>query len=99
MPEIKGTENEFRAQAVPEMNPIAMPIDFFSVPWGHHILIMQRCKELEKALFYIQQTVANNWSRSALEWQIDSNLYDRHGKAISNFVNRLPAHKAIWHSK
>ena len=91
VPEIKGTENEFRAQAVPEMSPIAMPIDFFSVPWGHHILIMQRCKELDKALFYIQQTVENNWSRSALEWQIDSNLYDRHGKAVSNFVNRLPA--------
>ena len=91
VPEIGDLENEFRVQAVPELSQPPIPIDFFSVPWGHHILIMQRCKELDKALFYIQQTVENNWSRSALEWQIDSNLYDRHGKAVSNFVNRLPA--------
>ena len=65
--------------------------DFFSVPWGHHILIMQRCKEMDKALFYIQQTVENNWSRTVLDWQIDSNLYERQGKAISNFRHTLPA--------
>lgn len=65
--------------------------DFFSTPWGHHILIMQRCKDTDKALFYIQQTVENNWSRSVLDWQIDSNLYERQGKAISNFTKALPS--------
>ena len=65
--------------------------DFFSTPWGHHILIMQRCKDTDKALFYIQQTVENNWSRSVLDWQIDSNLYERQGKAISNFTKTLPS--------
>ena len=30
---------------------------FFSIPWGHHILIMQRCKNIDTALFYIQQTL------------------------------------------
>ena len=65
--------------------------DFFSVPWGHHILIMQRCKNIDKALFYVQQTVENNWSRTVLDWQIDSNLYERQGKAVSNFRNTLPA--------
>lgn len=65
--------------------------DFFSVPWGHHILIMQRCKDMNKALFYVRQVVENNWSRTVLDWQIDSNLYERQGKAISNFKNTLPA--------
>ena len=65
--------------------------DFFSTPWGHHILIMQRCKDIDKALFYIQQTVENNWSRTVLDWQIDSNLYERQGKAISNFTKTLPS--------
>jgi predicted nuclease of restriction endonuclease-like (RecB) superfamily len=64
--------------------------DFFSIPWGHHILIMQRCKDMNMALFYIQQTVENNWSRTVLDWQIDSNLYERQGKAISNFKRTLP---------
>ena len=65
--------------------------NFFSTPWGHHILIMQRCKDIDKALFYIQQTVNNNWSRTVLDWQIDSNLYERQGKAISNFSKTLPS--------
>ena len=64
--------------------------EFFSIPWGHHILIMQRCKDMDKALFYIHKTVENNWSRSVLDWQIDSNLFEREGKAVSNFSLTLP---------
>ena len=45
---------------------------------------------MNMALFYIQQTVENNWSRTVLDWQIDSNLYERQGKAISNFKRTLP---------
>ena len=85
----------FRAQAVPEMSPIAMPIDFFSVPWGRHILIMQRCKELDKALFYIQQTVENNWSRSAYvlvskdgSYSLRNDLRD-HSKMVSTLKEEL----------
>lgn len=63
---------------------------FFSIPWGHHILIMQRCKEMDKAMFYIRKTLENNWSRSVLDWQIDSNLFERQGKAVSNFSLTLP---------
>ena len=68
--------------------PIAS--NFFSVPWGHHVVIMQKCKDLDKAIFYIEQTVENNWSRSTLEWQIESQLYERKGKAITNFSHTLP---------
>lgn len=64
---------------------------FFSIPWGHHIMIMQKCKDMSAAIFYISQTVENNWSRSTLEWQIESNLYGRQGKAVTNFSQTLPA--------
>ena len=74
-----------RTQVVPELQE-----SFFSIPWGHHILIMQRCKDINKAVFYIQQTLENNWSRNVLDWQIDSNLYERRGSKISNFSKVLP---------
>lgn len=32
----------------------------------------------------------NGWSRTVLEHQIDSDLYDRQGKAITNFQVKLP---------
>lgn len=82
---VSQMENEILEQVVPQLGK-----DFFSVPWGHHVLIMQRCKELDKALFYIHQTVENNWSRSVLDWQMDSRLFERQGKAVSNFSHTLP---------
>lgn len=82
---VSQMENEIRVQVEPQLGK-----DFFSVPWGHHVLIMQRCKELDKALFYIHQTVENNWSRSVLDWQMDSHLFERQGKAVSNFTHTLP---------
>lgn len=63
---------------------------FFAIPWGHHILIMQRCKNISTALFYIQQTVENNWSRNVLDWQIDSKLHERKGSKTCNFPKVLP---------
>ena len=85
----------FATQLVPQIEDSSktaqpVPQSFFSIPWGHHILIMQRCKDVNMALFYIQQTIENNWSRTVLDWQIDSNLYERQGKAISNFKRTLP---------
>lgn len=69
-------------------------VDFFSIPWGHHVVIMQKCKDWNEASYYIMQTVENKWSRSALEWQIESKLFERQGKAITNFSSTLPAHQS-----
>lgn len=66
-------------------------LPIFSVPWGHHKLLIDKfLKAPEKVLFYVQKTIENNWSRTILDWQIDSNLYERQGKAISNFKRTLP---------
>ena len=45
-----------------------------SVPWGHHILLLKKVKDLNQALFYIHKTIENNWSRSVLEYHIETNL-------------------------
>lgn len=42
------------------------------------------------AMFYIRQIVENNWSRTVLDWQMDSRLYERQGKAVSNFSQPFP---------
>jgi predicted nuclease of restriction endonuclease-like (RecB) superfamily len=62
----------------------------FNIPWGHHIMIFQKIKNVPEALFYVQQTIENNWSRAVLEMQIETNLYARQGKAITNFKTTLP---------
>ncbi len=60
------------------------------IPWRHHTLILQKIKNIKEAIFYIKETIENNWSRSVLECQIETNLYKRQGKAITNFKNTLP---------
>lgn len=44
------------------------------IPWGHHRYIIDKCQDMpEKAFFYVQQTIANNWSRAMLQNFLDTN--------------------------
>lgn len=61
-----------------------------SIPWGHNQRIAYKCKDIDEAIFYVQKTLDNNWSRNVLEHQIDGKLYERQGKAINNFQVKLP---------
>ena len=64
----------------------------FCVPWGHHKILIDKCSDNpEKAVFYVLQTVEKGWSRSLLLNAISSNLYERQGKALTNFKNTLPS--------
>ncbi len=60
------------------------------IPWGHNILIYSKSKNIEEALFYLSETIENNWSRAILDMQIGTDLYSRQGKAITNFTKTLP---------
>jgi predicted nuclease of restriction endonuclease-like (RecB) superfamily len=65
--------------------------DIFSIPWGHHIRIMDKCSDSsDKALFYVHETIKNGWSRNVLLNMLDSHLYERQGKALTNFQQTLP---------
>lgn len=60
------------------------------IPWGHNLVIISKIKTTEQALFYVQKTIQNNWSRVVLTHQIESGLYLREGKAVTNFKATLP---------
>ena len=58
----------------------------FSVPWGHHMVIMDKFSSDQRtALFYVRKTVENGWSRAMLENNIASNLHLRQGMSETNF--------------
>ena len=61
------------------------------IPWGHNITIIGKCKTIEEAIFYVQNTKTHNWSRSVLTHQIENGLCRREGKAVTNFSETLPA--------
>ncbi len=62
----------------------------FQIPWGHNLVLVSKCKDTHEALFYVRKTVEHNWSRNVLQHQIESGLFHREGKAITNFTAALP---------
>ena len=61
------------------------------IPWGHNLAILAKCKQHDEALYYAQATQTYGWSRSVLVHQIESGLWQREGKAITDFEQTLPA--------
>ena len=85
--QVIGSENDIiRQQPVDEFggNPI------FLIPWGHQICIIDKCKSVHEALFYVQKTIKNGWSRAVLMNFIEAGLYQSQGKAVNNFDRLLP---------
>ena len=50
----------------------------------------KKVKNIEERLWYAQKSIEEGWSRSTLEIQIKKDLYNRKGKAITNFKQTIP---------
>lgn len=86
--EFYNQDNIIRHQVGDEFE---MPSDFGYVPWKHHVYIFTNSHSVAEALFYVDETIKNGWSRAQLVSEIDNDLYARCGKAITNFDEKLPA--------
>ena len=74
-----------RQQVVDDLN-IA-----FCIPWGHMVLLLGRFRNNpQKMLFYVRKTLENGWSRAMLLNFLNTDLYERQGKATTNFALTLP---------
>lgn len=65
------------------------------IPWGHHLLILNKISDPTEAFFYIRKTIENNWSRTMLTFHIEQNLFARHGMGMSNFKETLSKPQAL----
>lgn len=84
------TEDELQAAIGQQAVDQLLLQRFVQIPWGHINLIINKLKNAEEALFYINKTIEHGWSRNILGIQIKSQLYARQGKAINNFNQTLP---------
>ncbi len=60
------------------------------LPWGHHMVLLDRLKEPVLREWYLRTAVEYGWSRNILVLQIKSGLHQREGKALTNFQRVLP---------
>lgn len=80
------------AAQLPNLSQAAIsPHLIFGIPWFHHIILIEKVKDISTRLWYMQQTIEQGWSRDTLASMIKNRVHDRHGNAVSNFAARLPA--------
>jgi predicted nuclease of restriction endonuclease-like (RecB) superfamily len=60
------------------------------IPWFHNCVLLDKIKNPKERLWYISKAIENGWSRSVLVHWIESDLFERQGKATTNFTRSLP---------
>lgn len=86
LPEVGSKVDENLQQLAEDLE-----IELFSIPWGHHMLLIDKCSDNpQKSLFFVRQTIENGWSRVMLLNFLATDLYERSGKALTNFKRTLP---------
>ena len=84
-------EESFEEKLQQVVAEIPFPAGFSFIPWGHHCLIITKCKTVDEALFYLRRTIERGLSRNALDDCIRAGLYHTAGAAVTNFAEKLPA--------
>ena len=77
------------AEAHPDQDVVQQVVA--RLPWGHNIRLVETVKDQAERLWYARQAIAFGWSRNVLVHQIESGLFHRQGKAITNFGRTLPS--------
>lgn len=94
-PEMKGfsPRNLKYMRALAEAYPDAEFVQqvVAQIPWGHNLRILDAMNNPDEREWYLRQTIEHGWSRNVLVHQIESQLYQRQGKALTNFAQTLPA--------
>jgi predicted nuclease of restriction endonuclease-like (RecB) superfamily len=74
----------------PDLDGVNLPQPVAEIPWGHNALLIEKIKDPRERLWYARKTIEHGWSRSILDHHIDTGLYRRQGKALTNFDRTLP---------
>lgn len=77
------------AEANPDFPIVQVPLA--QITWYHYITLLDKVKDPQQRAWYIHQTTKYGWSRNILVHQIETQLYQRQGQAITNFARVLPA--------
>lgn len=67
-----------------------LPEPVMHIPWGHNVILIEKVKDPARRVWYARQAIEHGWSRAVLHLQIESDLFSRQGKAITNFPDTLP---------
>lgn len=77
------------AEAWPDEAIVQGPLA--QITWYHNLALLEKLQSAGVRLWYARAAAEQGWSRNVLVHQIDTDLYARQGKALTNFDRTLPA--------
>ncbi len=93
--ELETDENSIRQRAVAKLQNTDEQL-ITKVGWSHHVILMQKVKDLPTRLWYMQQVIEQGWSRDTLVVQIKNKVHERQGAIVNNFDATLPQTDSNW---
>ncbi len=82
------------AQLVNQSINEIVQVPLAQLTWYHHTTLLDKVKEPEVRVFYIQKAVENGWTRDMMVNQIENGLYKRQGALTHNFKQTLPDYQS-----
>ena len=80
------------AEAYPDSDFVQQVVAL--LPWGHNVRLLEATKANNERAWYARQAIEHGWSRNVLVHQIESQLFERQGKALTNFHRTLPGQQS-----
>jgi len=78
------------AQPARDLPAATPPQPVAEIPWFHNVIVIEQVKDPIQRLWYAAKTLEHGWSQTVLTVQIETDLYRRHGQAVTNFASKLP---------
>ena len=70
------------AEAYPELSIVQHLVA--QIPWGHNVRLLDKIKDHDERLWYVQKTIQNGWSRNILAMQVETDLYHGLGDRVAD---------------
>lgn len=71
------------SETYPDFEIVQVPLA--QISWYHNVTLLHKCKDEKERFWYARKTIENGWLRNIMVHQIETDLYNRQGKAITNF--------------
>ncbi|MCX5787046.1 MAG: PDDEXK nuclease domain-containing protein [Elusimicrobia bacterium] len=78
------------SRTVTDLDGVNLPQALARIPWGHNQELLFKLQDPVQRLWYAKMAVEHGWSRAMLVHQIETSLYERQGKGVTNFKSTLP---------
>jgi len=85
---VGGLKERRRPQGLPDPAIVQQAVG--QLPWGHNLVLLSKLKARDTRLAYAARALQHGWSRAVLVHHIEAGTVERQGKALTNFVDRLP---------